>query len=119
MLGPILIARAYDPPGDDGARLLVDRLWPRGISRQALRLSGWLRDVAPSDALRRWFHADRSRWPDFAARYRSELQANPQAVADCLDWCRRGRVTLLTAARDPTHSHVPVLRAHLLSSAAS
>lgn len=113
MAHPVRIARVYDPSGD-GTRLLVDRLWPRGVARDSLHLSAWPREAAPSDALRRWFHADRSRWPEFAERYRAELEADPQATAACLDWCRRGPVTLLTAARDPDRSHVPVLRDHLL-----
>lgn len=108
------IARVYDAPDPaGGARLLVDRLWPRGLARQALRLDDWIREVAPSTALRRWFGHDPARWDEFCRRYRVELEANPAAVARCLHWCRRGRVTLLFAAADRDRNQAVVLRDHL------
>lgn len=112
---PIHTARVYDPPDPQGgARLLADRLWPRGVAKAALPLDGWAKAAAPSDALRRWFHADpEGRWPEFQNRYRAELAANPEAVAECLAWCRKGPVTLLTAARDPARSHAHVLAEYL------
>jgi uncharacterized protein YeaO (DUF488 family) len=101
---------------DDGRRVLVDRLWPRGISKAAAGLDDWLRDIAPSDELRVWMHADpEHRYAEFAARYRDELAA-PERHAD-LDAlrgsARHGRVTLLTAAKDVAHSHVSVLLSEL------
>ncbi len=108
---PIVLARAYDPPeAMIGARLLVDRLWPRGVSKVHLQLDDWPKDVTPSTALREWFHADPERWPEFRSRYEAELAANPDAVEHCLAWCRKGPVTLLTAAHDRAHNHAVVLR---------
>ena len=115
---PIHLARVYDPPAPEGgARLLVDRLWPRGIAKAGLALDGWPKPLTPSDGLRRWFHADPGRWDDFAIRYHEELAAATaaEAVAACLDLCRQGPVTLLTAARNPARSHASVLRDHLLA----
>lgn len=110
----ICMARVYDPPATThGARLLADRLWPRGVAKADLQLSAWLKQAAPSDDLRRWLHADPDRWKAFQERYRRELDATPEAVRACLDWCHRGSVTLLTAAREPGHSHVAVLRDYL------
>lgn len=109
---PINIGRVYDPadPGL-GARLLIDRLWPRGVSKSSLPLDAWLKQVTPSNALRKWYHADpASRYPEFSQKYRQELTDNPDAVEDCLAWCRKGPVLLLTATHDPETSHVPVLR---------
>lgn len=112
---PIRIARVYDPPGPgDGARLLVDRLWPRGVAKTALPLDGWPKAAAPAPELRAWFHADPiARWPEFRRRYLAQLAADPAALAECLDWCRKGPVTLLSATRDRAHDHALVLRDHL------
>ncbi|WP_285295791.1 DUF488 domain-containing protein [Aureimonas altamirensis] len=108
---PIVLARVYDPLETmSGARLLVDRLWPRGVSKAHLQLDDWLKDVSPSTALREWFHVDPDRWPEFRKRYEAELAANPAAVEHCLDWCRMGPVTLLTAAHSRDHNHAVVLR---------
>lgn len=114
MTHPIHIARVYDPPGPaDGARLLIDRLWPRGVAKASLMLDEWPVAITPSGELRRWFHADRAQWPEFVVRYRAELDAAPEAVAACLAWCRKGPVTLLTAAKEVEQSHATVLRAYL------
>jgi uncharacterized protein YeaO (DUF488 family) len=113
---PILLARVYDPAeAGAGARLLVDRLWPRGMAKAALHLDDWPKAVAPSTALRQWFHATPGNWPEFRHRYETELAAEPQAVEQCLTWCRRGPVTLLTATRDRTQSHAIILRDWLLA----
>lgn len=111
---PIYLARVYDPlDSTTGARLLADRLWPRGVAKADLGLSAWLKGAAPSDGLRRWLHADLGRWNEFTTRYRAQLDATPEAVEACLDWCRHGPVTLLTAVRDPEHSHAAVLKDYL------
>ncbi|NGM46231.1 DUF488 family protein [Rhodobacter sp. SGA-6-6] len=108
---PIHLARVYDADLPAGARLLVDRLWPRGIAKAELHLDGWPKQVTPDSELRKWFHAEpEARWPDFRKRYRDQLESMPEAVAHCLDWCRKGPVVLLTAARDPERSHAAVLR---------
>ena len=107
---PIRIGRVYDQGEDAGARILVDRLWPRGMAKAAVALDSWPKDVTPSTELRKWLHADPSRWPEFCERYRAELAARPDALATCLGWCRKGPVVLLTAVRDPAHSQAAVLR---------
>lgn len=97
----IRVKHVYDPPAPaDGARFLVDRLWPRGIKKESARLDGWLRDAAPSDALRKGFCHIPERWDDFRRRYSEELAAKPETYAPILDAARRGPVTLLYAARD-------------------
>ena len=111
----IHLARVYDhAAAPAGARILVDRLWPRGLSKAALHLDLWLRDIAPSDDLRHWFGHEVPKWPEFRARYRAELDANPDAVAQALDWCRKGPVVLLFAAHDADHNNAVVLRDYLL-----
>ena len=94
----------------EGLRVLVDRLWPRGIARAELPVDLWLRDIAPSDALRRWFGHDPGRWTEFAERYRKELAARPETVEELLTLCRKGPVTLIYAARDEAHNNAVVLR---------
>ncbi|MRX49986.1 DUF488 family protein [Paracoccus sp. S-4012] len=105
--------RDDDPGAGEGARLLVDRLWPRGIKKEALHLDEWVRDVAPGTELRRWFGHDPQKWEAFRTRYRAELDDNPQAVERCLAWCRKGRVTLLFDAHDHEHNQAVVLRDYL------
>ena len=107
----IRLKRAYEPPArGDGARILVDRLWPRGVKKDALRLDLWLKDIAPSAALRQWFGHEPERFAEFARRYRKELDANATAAAELEPWLRKGRVTLLYGARDPEHNQAVVLR---------
>ncbi|MFD2249451.1 uncharacterized protein YeaO (DUF488 family) [Pseudochelatococcus lubricantis] len=109
------LKRIYEPPAaDDGARVLVDRLWPRGIRKEAAELTLWLKDVAPSPGLRRWFGHDPVRWAEFARRYRAELAANGEAVGTLRDLAARGPVTLLYAAHDTAHNHALVLADYLL-----
>jgi uncharacterized protein YeaO (DUF488 family) len=108
----VRIKRVYDEPDPaDGRRVLVDRLWPRGVSKDAAVLDDWLRDVAPSDDLRRWYRHDPARFAEFAARYRAELgdPAHIGAVTRLREYTRSGAVTLLTASRDLAHAHTAVL----------
>lgn len=108
---PLMMARVYDPlESMIGARLLVDRLWPRGISKERLRPDDWPKEVTPSTDLRKWFHAGSGDWAGFRERYEAELAVNATAVEHCLNWCHKGPVILLTAAHDPEHSHAVVLR---------
>ncbi len=106
----------HDPPApDDGARLLVDRLWPNGVEREKLRLAGWLKEVAPSDPLHQSFSHDPARWDEFQRRYFGELEQNPQAWQPILQAARGGRVTLLFAAGDAEHNIAVALKAFLES----
>ena len=110
----IQIRRVYEPPApEDGARLLVDRLWPRGVTKEKLQLTGWLKEVAPSDALRQWFDHDPARWEEFQTRYAAELEANPKAWEPILQAARDGRVSLLFAAKDVDHNNAVALKAFL------
>lgn len=105
------VRRIYDDVDVTGSRVLIDRLWPRGVSKADAALDLWAKDVAPSDDLRRWYHADRSRFDEFAERYHAELASAPLpgALAEVVALARRGDVVLLTAAKDVEHSHAPIL----------
>ena len=112
----LTVKRVYDSPAPgDGARILVDRLWPRGVKKDALRLDLWLKDIAPSPALRTWFDHVPERFDEFATRYRRELRANPAAVATLEAFLRKGRTTLVYATRDPVMNSAAVLRDWLLA----
>ncbi|MCB1502479.1 MAG: DUF488 domain-containing protein [Bauldia sp.] len=109
-MSDLRIKRIYEPVSpDDGARVLVDRVWPRGVSRDAAHLALWLRNIAPSTALRKWFGHDPRRWSTFRERYRDELAANTPVVAELDDLLSRGRVTLLYGARDERHNQAVVV----------
>ncbi|SFT85273.1 DUF488 domain-containing protein [Halomonas saccharevitans] len=111
----IALKRIYQPvDAEDGARVLVDRLWPRGKRREGLALTDWYRDASPSPALRRQYHQQEISPEVFAARYRGELRDAPQSLAPLLRLARQGRLTLLSAARDLASSHLPVLREAIL-----
>ncbi|MGH7273831.1 MAG: DUF488 domain-containing protein [Nitrospiria bacterium] len=110
----IKVKRVYESSApDDGACFLVDRLWPRGMKRTALRLDGWLKEVAPSDALRRWFGHDPKKWEEFRRRYSVELDGRPEAWRPILEAARRGNVTLLFSAKDIQHNNAVALSAYL------
>ncbi|MFN3975050.1 MAG: DUF488 domain-containing protein [Dehalococcoidia bacterium] len=109
----LLVKRIYAPAQEgDGYRVLVDRLWPRGLPRSQARVDAWLKDLAPSDALRRWFGHDPQRWEEFQRRYREELQTpHKQALLnDLAQRARTGTVTLLFAARDEEHNNAIALQ---------
>ncbi len=110
----IRIKRVYDPPdAADGIRVLVDRLWPRGLRKENAALTLWLKEIAPSPDLRKWFGHDPARWTEFSRRYRAELARNDEAVAKAADLAKRGPLTLLYAAHDTAHNHALVLAAYL------
>ena len=110
----INVKRVYEPlDAHDGKRFLVDRVWPRGLKKEDLQLDGWLKDVAPSAELRRWFGHDPAKWPEFQCHYTAELDVHPEAVQPLLDAARHGLVTLLFAARDTEHNNAVVLGAYL------
>jgi uncharacterized protein YeaO (DUF488 family) len=106
------VKRAYDPPDPgDGERILVDRLWPRGLSRQAAAVDRWTRELAPSDALRRWFGHEPERWAEFRRRYLAELRDRRDALAALARESRARPVTLLFGARDAARNNAVVLKA--------
>ena len=110
----IRLKRAYDPADvTDGRRVLVDRLWPRGVTKSSLHLDAWAKDVAPSPELRRWFGHVPEHWTEFRKRYLEELRAREEAWRPLLSAARRGRVTLVYAARDEVRSGAVVLKAFL------
>ena len=106
------IKRIYEPPRrDDGFRVLVDRLWPRGVSKERAQLDLWLKEIGPSDALRKWFGHDPKRWAEFAAKYKRELASHKDLVRQIREIEKdRGKVTLLYGADDPEHNQAVVLR---------
>lgn len=109
------LKRVYDPPAPaDGRRILVDRLWPRGLRRDKARIDLWLKEIAPSDELRRWFGHTAEKWPEFRERYAAELDARPQVVAELRAAVGAGAATLVFAARDPEHNNAVALRDYLL-----
>jgi uncharacterized protein YeaO (DUF488 family) len=110
-MSEVRVKRAYDPPEpDDGLRILVDRLWPRGLKREHAKIDLWLKDAAPSTELRRWFGHDPARWGGFQERYRAELEGSA-ALAELRDVVSRNpRVTLVFGARDGAHNNAVVLR---------
>lgn len=110
------LSRAYEPPRrGDGHRVLVERLWPRGVKKEALRLDEWCKDVAPSPELRRWFGHDPERFPEFSRRYRAELKKQPAAaaLAALVERAAAGAVTLVYGARDQEHNSAVVLKAEI------
>jgi uncharacterized protein YeaO (DUF488 family) len=111
----VRLKRAYEPADPrDGQRILVERLWPRGVSKAAAALE-WMKDVAPSPGLRKWYGHEPSRWPEFRRRYRDELTENAALVEALREIARQGPLTLVFASRDAEHSSAAVLRDMLLS----
>jgi uncharacterized protein YeaO (DUF488 family) len=112
----IRLKRAYEPPGsDDGFRVLVDRLWPRGVSKSAARIDLWLKEIAPSAALRQWFGHDPAKWSTFRARYFQELENKGAAVEQLIAHVRHGTVTLVYGAKDQEHNDAVALKEFLES----
>ena len=106
----ISLKRAYESPAKtDGTRVLVDRLWPRGITKSGAGIDLWLKDLAPSTELRQWFGHDPEKWPEFQKKYRAELKGNP-ALSELRALSRRGKVTLVYAAKDELHNNAVVLK---------
>lgn len=111
----ISIKRAYDPPTpQDGVRILVDRVWPRGLTKESLELHSWLKDVAPSTALRKWFAHDPKKWAEFQRKYFAELEANKEALEPIRDSVKKQNVvTLIYSARDSEHNNALALKEYL------
>lgn len=110
----IWIRRAYDPPTkNDGKQILVDRLWPRGVSKDELAIDTWIKEVAPSNELRKWYSHDPQKWEEFKVRYRKELDARPDAVAELVEYAKNGRITLVYSAKNTDLNNAVALRAYL------
>jgi uncharacterized protein YeaO (DUF488 family) len=108
--------RVYDAPApEDGARFLVERLWPRGMKKADVPMDDWLKDVAPSDALRRWFAHDPTKWETFQHRYFTELDSKPEVWSPLLNAAQQGTVSLLYSARDREHNNAVALQRYLES----
>jgi len=113
----IQIKRIYDKPEDsDGRRILVDRLWPRGLSKAAAGIDFWAKAVAPSHDLRRWYHREPAKWDEFRRRYFAELEANPAGLAELRSHLGSGTVTLLYGSKEPRRNNATALREFLESS---
>ncbi|MBA2920505.1 DUF488 family protein [Sphingomonas sp. MAH-20] len=111
----VRLKRAYEPvEAGDGFRVLVDRLWPRGVSKKDARIDEWVKDIAPSARLRTWFGHDPARWTEFQHRYLDEIRADPDRLAHLRALARKGPITLVYGARDETHNDAVVLRRALL-----
>lgn len=107
----VKIKRIYDPfTKNDGKRILVDRLWPRGIKKEDAHIDEWLREIAPSDELRKWFSHDPSKWHDFKKRYKNELKGKQNLIEKLMIDAKKGRVTLLFAAKDVEHNNAVVVK---------
>jgi uncharacterized protein YeaO (DUF488 family) len=114
----VVIKRAYEPPGkSDGRRILVDRLWPRGVSKADAHLDQWIKEIAPSAELRTWFDHDPRRWDEFRQRYRDELAQHSDILTDLRRSAREGRITLVYSAKDEIHNDAVVLRNVILGRA--
>lgn len=110
----IRLKRAYEAPGrQDGTRVLVDRLWPRGVKKVDAEIDHWLRDLAPSTELRKWYGHDPKRWPEFRRRYFLELKANPKPVRQLRELAGEGRVTLVFSSREERYNNAVALKAFL------
>ncbi len=107
----IKLKRIYDDAAaNDGFRVLVDRLWPRGVSREDAALNRWMKEIAPSDQLRRWFDHDSEKWEEFRRRYTQELEDKTEEIAFLSEKSANGTLTLVYAARDTEHNHAVVLK---------
>jgi len=117
--GNVRLKRAYEPPSsDDGRRILIDRLWPRGVSKENAALGLWMKDIAPSAALRTWFGHDPARWQEFRRRYVDEVRRNAVLFGQLRALARQGPITLVYSAHDEAHNDAVVLRDLLLGRAA-
>ena len=111
----IKLKRAYNPPSPrDGKRILIDRLWPRGIKKSDAAIDRWIKDIAPSTALRKWFGHDPARWREFRRRYAAEIRDHADPLAELRAAARKGPITLIFGARDEFHNDAVVLRDVLL-----
>lgn len=112
----IKVKRVYEKPDkEDGFRILVDRLWPRGLTKEKAAADIWLKDIAPSTELRKWFSHDPKKWEEFKTRYTAELQKNIEALAQLKEQIKKHPITLLYGARDEEHNEALVLKNYLIN----
>jgi uncharacterized protein YeaO (DUF488 family) len=110
----ITIKRVYEEPsGEDGKRILIDRLWPRGLTKEKAKINLWLKDIAPSTELRQWFGHDPIKWQEFKKRYVAEVKKNNQIVSQLEEELKKGKVTIVYAAKDEEHNDAVVLKEYL------
>ena len=108
------IKRVYEEPSeDDGKRILIDRLWPRGLTKEKAKIDVWLKDIAPSIQLRQWFGHDHQKWREFKRRYQGELEKNMTIVSQLVELLKKGNVTLVYGAKDKEHNDAVVLKEYL------
>lgn len=116
-VGRIRLKRAYEPPSaEDGPRILIDRLWPRGVKKKEAQIDQWAKDIAPSTELRKWFGHEPERWEEFRRRYKAELRQHSQQLESLRELARSDAITLVYAAHDESRNDAVVLRDVLLSS---
>lgn len=110
----IKLKRVYENPSkDDGTRLLIDRLWPRGIKKENLKIDAWLKQVAPSTDLRKWYSHDLEKWPEFKKKYAAELKEHPEVLKPIKEALKKGTVTLLFSSKEVAHNHATFLKEYL------
>lgn len=108
---PVKIKRVYEPPDkEDGLRILIDRLWPRGLTKEKAKVDEWLKELAPSTGLRKWFNHDPDKWKEFQKRYQQELKENTEEVARLKELLKKGNTTLVYGAKDEEHNDAVVLK---------
>jgi uncharacterized protein YeaO (DUF488 family) len=108
------LKRVYEPPADiDGMRILVDRLWPRGLLKAEAKIDFWAKEVAPSNELRRWYQHEQDKWPEFQRKYFTELQNNPKAVEELIAKIGKGNATLLFSSKETSLNNAAVLKEYL------
>ncbi len=110
----ITIKRVYDPPSrDDGKRILIDRLWPRGLKKEAAHVDEWMKDIAPSSELRKWFGHDPEKWDEFKQRFFKELQGKQEQLERIVDFAQKGRVTLLFGSKEERFNNASALKEYI------
>jgi uncharacterized protein YeaO (DUF488 family) len=110
----VQIKRVYEEPStSDGKRILIDRLWPRGLTKEKAKVDLWLKDIAPSTELRQWFGHDPSKWNEFKKRYHDELKKNREIIVKLIEQLKTGKVTLVYGAKDEEHNDAVVLKEYL------
>jgi uncharacterized protein YeaO (DUF488 family) len=113
--GNVKLKRAYEPPAaDDGTRILIDRLWPRGITKERAAIDQWMKDISPSTELRKWFGHDPARWDELRRRYAQEVRQNADLIDQLRSFARQGAITLVYSARDEKHNDAVELRELIL-----